>query len=102
MTFNDLLVNCRAFANQSAGRVRTMHQGFGIMGSGAEQWDEERQTHRLPTPLEIMFKIRNGIGRPAMRGNCPRRILTDEEVRSLWKTASQTIRIVRKKYPEFT
>lgn len=97
MTFNDLLLNIRLLAEQSARRVRELHSGFGIIGQGGEQWDAGRKNHRLPTAEEFFLKVRTGTHHNGWRA---RRMFHDEESRRLFRFSSQAIRTVRRANPD--
>ena len=106
MTFQNLLTNIQAFADQSAGRVRTLRSGCGVMGSAAEQWDEPTKTHRLPTPDEFLAKVWRGIGppEPSYRTHAfgVRRLFHPHEARTLVRVSRRLMRVVRREHPSPT
>lgn len=96
-TITDLCNNVRTLARQTPARVKLLRQPcMAVIGSAGEQWDEEREHHRLPTVTEFWLKIMAGLGRPGTG----RRQMTPREIRLLWKSASSAIRYTRRIYPD--
>lgn len=99
MTFNELLENVELMARQTVRRVKSLRDGWALIGSGAEAWDHDSNQWRLPTPDEFTQTVIKGVGPPHI-GYARRREFYPREAKTLIQTARHVARFERREHPE--